>query len=766
MRKSLLIAMVCLFGFFGALNAQTITIGTGDEYSQSLPFDVEQYFYSATQQLYTATELNKIEGCGVINNIAFKSATANMNKSYISIYMVNTSKTSFSGEDWINVTNNDKVFEGYLATTAIGEWSDVELSTPFVYTGGNVMVCVSTNAQVGVEPDKRDAFYTFMPELTEGAPALRVSSSDKIDPTTISDELKASATPEASKNQIRFKAESSEDVITNFESIDFGKVALGEYWSANEKPSVVLSIASYYTKITNVACSDPFFTISSEIDYNTLPVKVVVSYDNTASAGEKSANITITDNGGTTVTIPVTATAYTPVTPDVFELAQEITFTNNVYNDEPVFANLNDDYLLPNEDITSVAPDAVYKLTVPEETMVLVDVTGTNPKYALYEEDFGGENGPMATNAYEGEVKVLNTAFYYDFANVVPTDFIVEDYDDYKDFSWGIDNGVLISYSFCGWYGENGAWEYINKADERIMTSNAFAITPNSVLEFDMSKGEYDFEEVIIEVTQDGEIFTEVEKVFYHEYTTDWKTCKIDMGARFASLGLEYGDYQIVLYHKLDGVGCVKINNLNLTERSSVIVAGDYYLVVAAEDAYKVTVSLGEVPEDPTAPATPTNLKAEAASQTSIKLTWDAVENATSYRVYQGTNVIANPTEPTYTIEGLEENKEYCYTVTAVNINLESEESDIACAETVWDAIEENTAVFNVYPNPVENEVRIASVEKIEEVTIYNVVGTTVYNVQCTMNDVQLNVSELNSGVYFVKVRTENTESVSRIVKK
>ena len=99
----------------------------------------------------------------------------------------------------------------------------------------------------------------------------------------------------------------------------------------------------------------------------------------------------------------------------------------------------------------------------------------------------------------------------------------------------------------------------------------------------------------------------------------------------------------------------------------------------------------------------------------------------------------------------------------SVNINLESGESDIACAETVWDAIEENTAVFNVYPNPVENEVRIASVEKIEEVTIYNVVGTTVYNVQCTMNDVQLNVSELNSGVYFVKVKTAQGESTHRV---
>ena len=465
--------------------------------------------------------------------------------------------------------------------------------------------------------------------------------------------------------------------------------------------------------------------------------------------------------------IPVTATAYTPVTPDLFELAQEITFTNNVYNDEPVFANLNDDYLLPNEDITSVAPDAVYKLTIPEETMVLVDVTGTNPKYALYEENFGGENGPMATNAYEGEIKVLNTAFYYDFANVLSTDFIVEDYDDYKDFSWGIDNGVLISYSFCGWYGEDGAWEYINKADERIMTANAFPITSNSVLEFDMSKGEYDFEEVIVEVTQDGEIFTEIEKVTYHDYTTDWKTCKIDMGAKFSALGLEYGDYQVCLYHKLDGVGCVKINNLNLTERSSVFVAGDYYLVVAAEDAFNVTVSLGEVPEEPTTPAAPTNLKAEAASQTSIKLTWDIAENATSYNVYYNGELLkGNIRTRQYNIINLEPNTEYCYTVSSSNGNIESEQCEPVCTSTLGDGIEEIISSFNVYPNPVNDKLFIETEVEIEEVIVYTITGVIVGQ-QSIVNSQQstIDVTNLNSGIYFVKLVTENGEVVKRIIK-
>ena len=87
--------------------------------------------------------------------------------------------------------------------------------------------------------------------------------------------------------------------------------------------------------------------------------------------------------------------------------------------------------------------------------------------------------------------------------------------------------------------------------------------------------------------------------------------------------------------------------------------------------------------EQPTAPATPTNLAATATGETTIVLTWDAVEGATSYNVYSGTTTVATAlTETAYTVENLTAGTEYCYNVTAVNEAGESEATADACATT------------------------------------------------------------------------------------
>ena len=86
-----------------------------------------------------------------------------------------------------------------------------------------------------------------------------------------------------------------------------------------------------------------------------------------------------------------------------------------------------------------------------------------------------------------------------------------------------------------------------------------------------------------------------------------------------------------------------------------------------------------EVEPTPTVPAAP--VVETTVTETTVTLTWAAVETATSYNVYQGTEKLANVTELTYTVEGLEAGTEYCFTVTAVNENGESQATE-ACATT------------------------------------------------------------------------------------
>ena len=87
---------------------------------------------------------------------------------------------------------------------------------------------------------------------------------------------------------------------------------------------------------------------------------------------------------------------------------------------------------------------------------------------------------------------------------------------------------------------------------------------------------------------------------------------------------------------------------------------------------------------EPTEAATPTNLTAEAINESSIFLAWDYVEEAASYNVYQGTELIASElTNTMYTVSGLEAETEYCFRVSAVNRLGESDKSESACATTL-----------------------------------------------------------------------------------
>ena len=114
------------------------------------------------------------------------------------------------------------------------------------------------------------------------------------------------------------------------------------------------------------------------------------------------------------------------------------------------------------------------------------------------------------------------------------------------------------------------------------------------------------------------------------------------------------------------------------------------------------TITNPEQPEEPTIPEAPTNLVATATGQTTISLTWNAVQNATSYNVYNGeTVVVSGLTVTSYTVEGLTAGTEYCYNVTAVNEIGESEHSTEACATTeeapiVIETITVNGVSFNM----------------------------------------------------------------------
>ena len=168
----------------------------------------------------------------------------------------------------------------------------------------------------------------------------------------------------------------------------------------------------------------------------------------------------------------------------------------------------------------------------------------------------------------------------------------------------------------------------------------------------------------------------------------------------------------------------------------------------------------------PSAPVNPTGLVAEVVDSTSVKLTWNAVGNATSYKVYQDTTNIATVELPTYTVTGLQAGMKYCFKVTALNDAGESGKSNEACVQLTV-GIDELASLFNIYPNPVHNELFIETEVNVEEIRIYDVYGrmTMRQQVNGTTSQQVVNVADLNGGIYFVKIVTSNGEVVKRFIK-
>ena len=166
----------------------------------------------------------------------------------------------------------------------------------------------------------------------------------------------------------------------------------------------------------------------------------------------------------------------------------------------------------------------------------------------------------------------------------------------------------------------------------------------------------------------------------------------------------------------------------------------------------------------------PKNVMATAIDSNTIKIRWDKIVTIQSYNVYRNGEFLKNVSENSYLDEGLIAGTEYCYTITSIRDNGdESRMSEEVCATTLGESINELlSSSINIYPNPVENELFLATEVRVEEIAIYDVYGRQTMSLQVneTTSQQVVEVADLEAGVYFVKVVTNAGEIVKRFVKK
>ena len=149
MRKFLLLTVMCVLGFIGTLRAQggLLIVETGadqnPDYSGNFNLPVYDYaYYSMSQQIYTAEELGG--NTGSIMTVGFKlgNSTTVQTRTY-EVYLKSTELGEFDGNNYIALTEEDKVFDGDVEISGVlNSWYTITLDKAFDYSGGNIVLAV------------------------------------------------------------------------------------------------------------------------------------------------------------------------------------------------------------------------------------------------------------------------------------------------------------------------------------------------------------------------------------------------------------------------------------------------------------------------------------------------------------------------------------------------------------------------------------------------------------------------------------------------
>ena len=144
-----------------------------------------------------------------------------------------------------------------------------------------------------------------------------------------------------------------------------------------------------------------------------------------------------------------------------------------------------------------------------------------------------------------------------------------------------------------------------------------------------------------------------------------------------------------------------------------------------------------------------------------VELTWSAA-NETSvleYEIYRGTSFLGTTVATNYFDEGIND-KSNIYSVRAIYEDCAGLFADVTA---YYETIKENVAIkASVYPNPSNGDF-IISCENMTHISVYNVVGNKIMETE--INGENYIISDIESGFYFVDVKTNEGNIVKRILK-
>ena len=157
------------------------------------------------------------------------------------------------------------------------------------------------------------------------------------------------------------------------------------------------------------------------------------------------------------------------------------------------------------------------------------------------------------------------------------------------------------------------------------------------------------------------------------------------------------------------------------------------------------------------------NLQGEQ-NQNAIELNWEAANDADFYEIYRGTRLIGTTSETTFIDDyELTNGTTYLYNVQVIYFN-ESCVGKLASTEVTFstESVEENEIInVSVFPNPNNGEFTVRC-DNMSRITVYNVIGSVVKDIET--NTDSFIIEGLNSGVYFVNIRNNDSNIIKKVV--
>ena len=153
------------------------------------------------------------------------------------------------------------------------------------------------------------------------------------------------------------------------------------------------------------------------------------------------------------------------------------------------------------------------------------------------------------------------------------------------------------------------------------------------------------------------------------------------------------------------------------------------------------------------------------------KENFGAVKGAGTYNHGEEVTLTAVPNEGykfvnwTENGEVVSEEAEYTFVVEN-DRNLVANFEKIEQPEEPGEGVEELSSSFNIYPNPVIDKLYIETLTQTLTIKIYDVYGRLQQSMVNSQQSTVIDVANLNSGIYFVKVVTSEGEAVKRFIKK